>query len=526
MKRKIVPSKLVYLGIALCLMASMAIFGLAIGAPTPIQASAPRYGGILRLTDAMDGISIGYPPKIVGRVGWTCRHVSPAVETLFRSDKAGIPVPWLATGSTSNVAAKTLILTLRRDVKFHDGADFNAEAVKWNLDQCMSARSQGTEKFKSIDVIDNYTVRINLSDWDSTVIGNLTQPIGLMISPTAYKKNGEDWCAKNPVGTGAFQFVSWEKDIRTIYKKFDGYWQKGKPYLDRIEWTPITDPLTRQFSLRKGELDLALSMPPEDFVGFRKDGYSVISTKIGSGAISVIPDAANPTSPFADIRVRQAVQYAINSEDMVKGFFYGEVDPANQYLYKGHWGYNPSVVGYPYNPAKAKQLLAEAGYPNGFKTKLLYQSAIPELGKTCTAVQGYIKAVGIDVELDPATDRFTQTAFFGGKWEGLIAGADSSNPDAAVSLATRYLAGKSYAMMLKPDDFAKAIKDAIAAPDFETKQKLIQVVMKLMIDKYCLYIPLYFRSDAAISQPYLHNHGLLGTPNSALWTPEDAWLER
>ena len=82
--------------------------------------------------------------------------------------------------------------------------------------------------------------------------------MGMIISPTACKKNGEEWAAKNPVGTGPFQFVSWEKDVRTSYKKFPGYWQKGKPYLDSIEYIPVQDVQTRELSLRRGELDLAV----------------------------------------------------------------------------------------------------------------------------------------------------------------------------------------------------------------------------------------------------------------------------
>ena len=100
-----------------------------------------------------------------------------------------------------------------------------------------------------------------------------------------------------------------------------------------------------------------------------------------------VPDSANPKSPFADLRVRQAAQYAIDTEAIAKTIFYGEVEPANQWIYKGHWGYNPSVVGYPYNPAKAKQLLAEAGYPNGFKTKLLYRTS-PESDQTLYCSSG------------------------------------------------------------------------------------------------------------------------------------------
>jgi ABC-type transport system substrate-binding protein len=483
----------------------------------------PRVGGTIRVADRYDGASIGYPQKQPNI--YSQRQSIPAIETLFRSDKADNLIPWLATGFKDNIAAKTITLTLRKGVKFHDGTDFNAEAVKWNLDQGIAIHSIGTEKFKSIDIVDDYTVRINLTSWDSTIIGILSQRQGMIISPTAYKKNGEDWCAKNPIGTGPFQFISWEKDVRTTYKKFDGYWQKGKPYLDRIEYNAIADSLTRLLSFRRGELDIALSIDGKDVAPLEKDGYAITRLRVGSGASGVIPDSANPKSPFSDVRIRQAAQHAIDNEAIVKSIFHSEAEPANQWVYKGHWGYNPSVVGFPYNPVKARQLLAEAGYPNGFKTKLLYRTN-PQSDQTFTAVQGFLKTVGIDAELIPTqTGRYNQIAFEGGSWEGLIENAFSSYSDVAAALVQRYSGGGYYASMLFPDDYIKAIQNAVTAPDLKTKQKYAQEVMKLMIDKYCLQIVLYCPSASLVSQSFLHNHGIYSTP-AVTWTPEDAWLEK
>ena len=423
------------LAVLLCIASLLIFCAESLSAAEP----KPRYGGTLRLSDAYDGISIGYPPKLI-RAN-SNRQAAPAVETLFRTDKTGKPAPWLATGFTNHVGAKTITLTLRKGVKFHDGTDFNAEAVKWNLEQCMSARTPGTEKFRSIDVIDDYSIRINLTEWDSTITSNFAQTLGMMISPTACKKNGADWCANNPVGTGPFQFVSWEKEVRTKYKRFDNYWQKGKPYLDGIEWIPINDTLTRLLSLKKGELDLGLTISPKDIADLEKDGYIVVRQRAGAGARALAPDSANPNSPFANLKVRQAAQYAIDNEGIAKAIYYGEAEPANQWIYKGHWAYNSSVVGYPYNPTKAKQLLAEAGYPNGFKTKITYFTT-PENDKLCTAVQGCLKAVGIDAELDPMqSTRYDQIALQGGKWEGLLWAGMMPNPDVIAALSSRYAGG-------------------------------------------------------------------------------------
>ena len=526
MKKKAVVSMLIYLATALFLLSSISISGWAQGKPTPTKSSGPRYGGTLRIAEQSEGFSIGFPPKMVRLLAYTMRQAVPAIEPLFRTDKTGKPAPWLATEYKEDAAGKAITLTLRKGVKFHDGTNFNAEAVKWNLDQCISAKSAGSEKFKSIDVINDYAVRINLTEWDSTVISSLASNIGMIISPIAFKKNGEEWASNNPVGTGPFQFVSMQKDIKTTYKKFDGYWQKGKPYLNGVEWNIIEDTNTRQMSFRAGELDIALSIAAKDVASLEKGGFVVFRHRQGSGAASLIFDSANPNSLFANLKVRQAAQYAIDTEAIVKSLFFGEYEAANQYIYKGHWAYNPSLIGYPYNPSKAKQLLTEAGYPNGFKTKLTYLTTV-ENDQTFTAVQNYLKAVGIDAQMDPVqTAKYGEIAYNGGKWDGLIYNPASPNPDVAGILAGRYTGGgKFFASMLVPDDYLKAIQNAVTAPNFDGKQKNTQEAMKLMIDKYCLMIMLLSKSDLVAGKTNVHNHGFMESPQTAWWTPEDAWLE-
>jgi peptide/nickel transport system substrate-binding protein len=485
----------------------------------------PVYGGILRISEQTDGGTIGRPARMQ-RAVFAQRHVAPALETLFRVDKTGKPVPYLAAGFKEDAKAATIKLSLKKGIKFHDGTDFNAEAVKWNLDDCAAAKASGTEKIKSVDVVDPFTVMINLTEWDSTVTSSFTQQLGMMISPTSCKKDGDQVCANQPVGTGPFQFVSWEKDRKTVYKKFPGYWQKGKPYLDGIEWVPVQDPLARELSFRKGEFDVSLTVAPNIVAGLEKDGFIVNRNRL-VGAMGMVPDSANPKSPFADVRVRRAVQYAIDAGAIVKSIYFNEAEAVNQWIYKDHWGYNPKVAGYPYNPAKAKQLLVEAGYSNGFKTKITYRTN-PTQDQVFTAVQGYLKAVGIEAELEPITiGRYDEIAFKGGKWEGLLMNAVLQYPDLVAILALNYAGrGKDYSQMHVPEDYAKAIQNAVAAQDFKTKQKWTWEAMKLMIDKYALQTTLLCRFNFAVSTKKIHNHGANTTSNDGFWTPEETWMEK
>lgn len=486
--------------------------------------TGPKSGGVLKIGILADVATMGDPAKMT--VVSSTTQAAPAIETLFRTDKSGKPVPWLATDAINDLANKAITIPLRKGVKFHDGTDFNADAVKWNLEQCMTGKTGGTENFKSIDKVDDSTVRINLTQWDNTVTVNLGQIIGAMISPAAYKANGAEWAGSHPVGTGPFKFVSWEKTSEIVYEKFDGYWQKGKPYLDGIEIHVIADPVTRLISFRKGEVDFLTFITAKDAADLEKEGFGVNRARAGSGALGWVHDSIKPDSPFAKLEVRQAVQHAIDVDAIAKTIFYGSAEPANQWIYKGHWAYNSSITGYPYNPDKAKQLLAQAGFANGFNTKLAYITNNADYAPLSTSVQAFLKNVGIDAQLDPAPiTRWSQVALSGGTWDGMWWAGISPNPDVAAALASRYMGGgRYYSQMLVPDDYVKAIQTALAAGDFESKAKATQDAMKLMIDKYCLRTVVCCTSDMGVYDKKVHNTGWFETPVSAWWTPEDAWI--
>jgi len=519
--------KLLFITMAFIFVVSVAVGGRGIVEAAESKA-APQYGGILRIVEDFRITFLGYPQKMTA--GWVKRAAAPAIETLLRIDEQGRIGPWLATDYKTDPKAANITLTLRKGVKFHDGTDFNAEAVKWNLDQAISAKQFGSVLINSVDGVDPYTVRINLKQWDNTVLGMLGYSyIAMMISPTAFKKNGEEWCANNPVGTGPFQFVSWEKDLKITYKKFDGYWQKGKPYLDGIEYLFVADQVVAGLGFKRGETHVLVTPLPEDLVSYEKEGYVVTGTvrTYSSPNGAAIPDAANPKSPFADLRVRQAAQHAIDGKAMVEAVLYGRGEVATQWVYKGHPAHNPDIVGYPYNPAKAKQLLAEAGYPNGFKTKYMYFTG-RNYQQMAVALAGQLRKVGIEVELVPLTiARVLPIMFSGGTWEGLIYAGPPPWPDFAAGLRDRFSGdGRNFSLMFAPDDYKEAIKNAVAAPDSETKNKWTQRALKLMTDKYCLSLFWFFEEVSLVHHKYVHDIGLYKVPSGNQWTPEDAWMEK
>lgn len=491
---------------------------------TAAGGSGPTMGGTLRIGILADAATMGDPSGMMLVSSTT--QAAPAVETLFRTDKAGVPVPYLATDAVYDVSGKSVTIPLRTGIKFHDDTDFNAEAAKWNLERCMEAKTGGTEKFQSIEVVDASTIRINLTEWDNTVTVSLGQIIGAMISPTAYEANGAEWAGANPVGTGPFKFVGWEKGSKINYERFDGYWQEGKPYLDTVQFVVIPDPVTRIISLRNGDVDLLTFVSPKDAIDLEGEGFLANRAHAGSGALGWTHDSRNPDSPFSKLEVRQAVQHAIDTQAIADSVFLGTAEATNQWIYKDHWGYDPTIQGYPYDPARAKELLSQAGFPNGFSTKLSYITNNVDYEPLSTAVQGFLSQVGIQAELDPLpVPNWFETALKGGTWEGMLWAGISPNPDLASALASRYMGGdRYYSLRDAPDDYVKAISDALAAPDFDTKVALSREAMKMMIDKYCLNTVVCCTVDTAIYDAKVHETGWFETAVSAWWTPENAWI--
>ncbi len=550
MKKRIVLSKLIYFAVALALLGSMVVVGCAKEeaptapteptapvtptvpteptAPTTPAAGQPVYGGILRIANSAGQFVVGFPPKQSSTHDY--RITSCSLENILHIDNGLNLVPWLATGYTTDLAARTVTLTLRKGVKFHDGTDFNAEAEKWILEQYKLVAMEGSGFIKSIDIIDDYTVRINLSQWDSTFFTALGSLLGTVYSPTAYEKNGADWALNHPVSTGPFVLTYFEREVVTKYKKWDGYWQEGLPYLDGIESTTIPTELTRELAFRNGEFDEVIWPATINTPQLLKDGYQVTSQTSPSGSTFLAPDGANPASPFTDIRVRQAACYAIDRDMIVEAVTKGLSEVSNQFAgYPAQFGYNPDVVGYPYNPTKAKELLAEAGYPTGFKTKFSMESTPGEVQTCMMAAQGYLKAVGIEAETElMTTAKLMAIGISGEKWTGLTQGYTRTGAlDPLTALIQCCSGPKARVSMAKPREWLDAIEEARLAPDNEAKRKAMQKAAKLMVDKYCLIVPLYQRHQITAYQPWVRNFGwyvLSPYPGQNNW--ESQWMEK
>ena len=319
---------------------------------------------------------------------------------LYGFDKDMKMIPVLA--ESHDVSKDGLVYTfkLRRGVKFHDGTDFKADAVKANFDRVTNPdnklkRYSLYNNIAKTEVVDDYTARITLKTPFSAFVNQLAHPSGVMISPTALQKYGKD-IAFNPVGTGPFKFVEWKQTDYLKVAKFDGYWKKGLPKVDTITWKPVIDNNSRSAVMQTGEAHFTFPVPYEqvDTLKAKADLEVVAAPSIVHRYMSM----NMLQKPFDNPKVRQAINYAINKEALAKVAFNGFAFPAEGSTPQGV-EYHVKTGPWPYDVAKAKALLAEAGYPNGFETELWSAYNHSTAQKVIQFLQQQLGQVGIKAKI-------------------------------------------------------------------------------------------------------------------------------
>jgi glutathione transport system substrate-binding protein len=321
-------------------------------------------------------------------------------EGLFAFDKDLKIVNLLATGYDVSADGMTYTIKLKHGVKFQDGTDFNADAVKANLDRVMDkanhlARFSQFNRIKTVEPLDPYTVKITLTEPFSPFINSLAHPSAMMISPTALKKYGKD-IAFHPVGTGPFEFVDWKPSEYLKVKKFAGYWDKTLPKIDTLTFRTVTDNNTRAAVVQTGEAQFVYPVPYEQAEILKKNAKLDV---VVSPSISVKYVTFNVLEkPFDQLKVREAINYAINKKALIKVAFGGYGDTMNGVV-PTSVDYGVEMKPWPYDPAKAKALLKEAGYPNGFTSTLWSAYNDGTSVKVVQFLQQQLAQVGIKVSL-------------------------------------------------------------------------------------------------------------------------------
>src|SRR5436309_12181075 len=289
-------------------------------------------------------------------------------DTLTRWDAALRLQPGLAT-SWRNLNDTTWELTLRPGVKFHDGSPLTAEDVKATLERNLlpgkTVVQAGFATMESIQAVTPTTVRIVTKKPDPLLLVRLAQ-MGSQILPARLTTDeGVEELARRPVGTGAYRFVEWVKDERLVMQANHEWWGwEGKtPGVERVIWKPIPDDFPRIIALEKGDVDIITNVPPDRMKSIADGRGTRLLTVPSSRYVALSMNSTQP--PLSDKRVRQALAYALDVPALIRNLYAGMGKPYGGGLADTDFGYNPALKPYPYDPAKARTLLAQAGFPNG-----------------------------------------------------------------------------------------------------------------------------------------------------------------
>jgi peptide/nickel transport system substrate-binding protein len=480
--------------------------------PAP-EPEPDNYGGILKeVLTVGPATPIGYPPEAAPDAQADAR---PAVESLVQVKNGGVVEPLLATAWEIAPDGKSVTLTLRQGVKFHDGTEFNAAAVKWNLDREIEAEK--ATDWESVDVIDDYTVRINIPGYKNTILTGLGSGTAMIISPAAVEENGLDWARWHPVGTGPFKFVEYERDAKLVYERNDDYWQEGLPYLDGIEFVVIADETVRSIAFQKGDIHTlrASGLTAQEL---RDKGFDYV-TRAG-GTYLLIPDSGNPDSPFADKNVRLAVSHAIDREALAEALGYGFSSPAYQIFPGFIETAIPDLDKHEFDQDLARQLLDEAGYPDGFNTTIhAFIRVVPK--DYVTAIANMLGEVGIIVEPDfPEAGKYSEYRF--GGWSDAMMAHALGSFENMNSAFTFYFGGIQFPSVQKPDGWQETYDAALSSETVDPVKT--QALVKLMHDDV-MVIPYMEETAVAFIQKGVHDSGHLKDSLTTLTDFEITWLD-
>jgi peptide/nickel transport system substrate-binding protein len=317
-----------------------------------------------------------------------------------RDVKTGKVGPGLAV-SWRNIDDATWEVKLRQNVKFHDGSRFTAGDVKATFDRVLNPENKLTArgnhtKIKGVEVVDDYTVRFKTDGPYPLFVERLSAQV--MQSEKAIKEKGHEWMQENPVGTGPYKLVKWNKKQDHLMVRNDDYWGP-KPAFKHVRVRIIPEQATQIAELMSGGVDVIKAVPPDQMDVINKSGAARTSTSPILRTAMLQLDQAGRTgkNPFQDKRVRQAANLAVDMDAIIKHVLNGLGDRTATTINPMAFGFDPSVKPYKQDVAAAKKLLAEAGYPSGFEVGFLTTAPIvePALPQTSEAISADLAKVGI-----------------------------------------------------------------------------------------------------------------------------------
>ncbi|QRG66693.1 ABC transporter substrate-binding protein [Brevibacillus choshinensis] len=494
--------------------------------PAPSNASddnTPKPGGILKLARAQDLSNLD---PIVPGDNMTIWTLLLMYDQLVRvsADGNGIE-PALATDWKISDDKKTYTFNLRKDVKFHDGSIMTPADVKFSLDR---ARGEGSNwswiytGIESVEVSGENQVTIKTKTPYAPLLSSLALFSSSIVSEKAVKEKGKEFLSDKENGTGPFRLANWQRGQRVELEKNPDYWQAGKPYLDGVELVQVPEDTTRLFQLRAGDIDIASNVPFNTMEELKADPALTVMTPQVS-RVDVI-NINHTHEPFNDVKIRQAINYAVDKEMMIKTVLMGNGEPATSYLPKMKF-FNDQLEGYKYNLEKAKQLMAESSKPQGFKTKLLISSGDETDRQIAVIVKDQLAALGIEVEIQMMEPGAAYEAVNTMNYDLATTyfSTDIIDPDELTSFEVVSTGGTdAYHTGYKNPKVDELADKARAELDEEKRKEMYMEIQKL-VSEDATFLFLYYKPASYAVQNYVKGFNVLSTGNYRL---EEVWLNK
>ena len=333
----------------------------------------------------------------VAEFGSRTYYYQAVYDPLLRAEPDGTIAAWLATDWSYNDDNTVLTLTLRDDVTFTDGTPFNADAAAQNLIRFRDGSSPDASNLASMTdatAVDDTTLEITLSEPDPALLNYLARNAGMMQSPATFGASDE---ATNPVGSGPYTLNQGETVADSVYT-YDAnpdYWAPERIKFDKLVLRVLPDPTATLNAIRAGEVDAA-ALLTDAIPDVKAAGWTVQQQEMEWVGLTLVDRDGSMNSPLGDVKVRQAINQAFDREALLEGLETGQGTATTQVFRAESAGFDPALDDlYPYDPEAAKQLLADAGYPDGFSLSLPTLPALPE--PFFATIRDQLGAIGIDV---------------------------------------------------------------------------------------------------------------------------------
>jgi len=427
------------------------------------------------------------PAEVVGQLTpfWVLYAMHDA---LVKPMPGNLMAPSLAESWTLSADHRTYEFKLRDGLKFHNGDPFTAEDVKFSFQRAKGARVL-KEKVREIEVVGANRVRFHLHEPFPDFMafyGTLATGAGWIVPKAYVEKVGDDGFKRQPIGLGPYRFVSHTPGVELVMEAYEGYWRK-MPSVKRLVFKVVPEPTTRMAMLKRGEVDIAYLLDAPTALELKRDPNLKLAF---SGAIGIhfidFFDQWDPKSPWSDRRVRLAANHAIDRRGLIEAETLGASRPTGSMVPRS-FEFTLALPAYAYDPVKAKQLLAEAGYASGFDGGDFYP--FPPYWSAGETIVNYLNAVGIRMKVRTMERAAFQTAWTGKKLSGICMCTLANFGNAATRLAEVVQSEGAYARGADPD-VETLFKQQARETDRRKREAMLHKIQQLVYDRV-RFGPLY-----------------------------------